>query len=963
MRNINSLFLILLAITYSSLKASEKNSSENVKEKNSDRPNIIFILTDDQRWDAIGYAKNKLAFTPQMDKLAKQGVFFKNTIATTPICSASRASIFSGMQERTHKYSFQTADIKDEYMQNAFPKLLRASGYHTAMFGKFGVSYNHLDMLFDEYEKYDLRYSKKDRSSYYYKTIDKDTVHLTRYTGQKALDFLDRAPQKKPFCLQLSFSAPHASDNTKEQYFWQEPSNHVLKNQTVPDASLGEQKYYDALPQIVKDGFNRFRWGWRYDTPEKYQHSVKGYYRMIAGIDYEIEKIRKKLKEKDLDKNTVIILMGDNGQFLGERQMAGKWLMYDNSIKVPLIIFDPRAKKQHKDVEEMALNVDIPATILDLAHVERPTTWHGKSLMPFINNKKASLGRNAVLIEHLWEFQKIPPSEGVRTNKWKYFRYINDKSIEELYDLEKDPKEINNLAYDQNHKETLSELKNTLAKLIEEHKDPYSSIPRKLGVNFNTNQNPIVSDFKSLKFGWELPAIAGYQSAYEILVSSSKEKLENNNGDLWDSGQVRGKKSSNILYKGKKLSDKTSYFWKVRIWDADNRLSDYAAFETFNTNTEKTEHSKTIWDKASYEFTCADPVLQKSWNTSVSETQKNSSFKEGNLSPMEALRYQIASYALSSNYDAVRTLIHAQCNNLSSIPEEVFYIASMLQNDYNYTGNIELIEKYYPSLIKACTKSQLKKNNLYANAAKQQTTLSNIYFAKNTEFISNFANLLGKENDVLKYNMLGTVIEQTIQEKFVDTKGLFKTSLKDTKNSTSVNAIALAFHLVTKKNAPKVLAYLDQNKNNIDSNDLPFLLEALLDTSELELAYDILKKNETSQNIASIPVAFISRNAWGIQPKSSGYDVAAIRPKLGALKSSTIKIPTNKGPIKASYEYLSFRKQIYAIDLPPNMVGEFEMLFSQEHIVKVNGVKTDTSFGTIRLTPGLNTVELIINTF
>ena len=279
------------------------------------KPNIIFILTDDQRWDAIGYAGNKLAYTPEMDKLAESGVFFKNTFSTTPICSASRASIISGLQERTHNYTFRTGEMKEEYMQNAFPRVLKKAGYYTGMYGKFGVKYKKLDSLYNDYENFGLRYDRKDRSSYYYKTLGKDTVHLTRYAGEKALDFIKKAPSDKPFCLQVSFSAPHASDNTVEQYFWQEENNHVLENTTIPTANISSDAYYNRLPEIVKQGFNRSRWYWRYDTEEKYQHSVKGYYRMIAGIDNEIGKIRKELEAKGIADNTIIVLMGDNGSF------------------------------------------------------------------------------------------------------------------------------------------------------------------------------------------------------------------------------------------------------------------------------------------------------------------------------------------------------------------------------------------------------------------------------------------------------------------------------------------------------------------------------------------------------------------------------------------------------------------------------------------------------------------------
>ncbi|HET8735551.1 MAG TPA: sulfatase/phosphatase domain-containing protein, partial [Pricia sp.] len=273
--------------------------------------------------------------------------------------------------------------------------------------------------------------------------------------------------------LSLSFSAPHAHDSAEEQYFWQAESDELLQNISVPGPALGADKYFETLPQIVRDGFNRLRWTWRYDTPEKYQHSVKGYYRMIAGIDREITKIRKLLQKKGLDENTVIILMGDNGYFMGERQLAGKWLMYDNSIRVPLIVYDPRVKKQ-QDSEEMALNLDVPSTILDLAGLQPPKTWQGKSLMPMVKGETKDLKRDTVLIEHLWEFKHIPSSEGVRTADWKYFRYVNDKSIEELYHLKEDPQESDNLADDKAYSGKLKAFRQKTDELIDRFSDPYS---------------------------------------------------------------------------------------------------------------------------------------------------------------------------------------------------------------------------------------------------------------------------------------------------------------------------------------------------------------------------------------------------------------------------------------------------------------------------------------------------------
>ena len=552
----------------------------NVMWAQDQRPNIIFILTDDQRFDALGYAGNELISTPEIDTLAKYGTYFENAMVTTPICAASRASILTGLYERTHSYNFQTGNIRSSYMENSYPTILRENGYTTGFYGKYGVRYDHLEKQFDLYESYDRNNAYKDRRGYYYKTLGKDTVHLTRYTGQKALDFIDEVDTAKPFCLSLSFSAPHAHDGAKDQYFWQEESDKLLQGMTMPGPELRDDEYFDQLPKFVKDGFNRLRWRWRYDTPEKYQHSVKGYYRMISGIDREIAKIRERLKKKGLDKNTVIILMGDNGYFMGERQLAGKWLLYDNSVRVPLIVYDPRVNK-HQDSKEMALNIDVPSTILDLAGLQRPETWHGKSLMPIVRKQTKSLARDTVLIEHIWEFKNIPPSEGVRTKDWKYFRYVNDKSFEELYYLKEDPQEIINLVADPEYLDKLKSFRYKCDELIDKNSDHYSNGPTDLMVAWVRSSQEVKILGSKPEYGWVISKGAVLQSAYQILVATSKEIINNNNGDLWDSGQVKDNTSLNVEHNGGLLKEGETYFWKVRIWDKDNRLSRYSGSRSF----------------------------------------------------------------------------------------------------------------------------------------------------------------------------------------------------------------------------------------------------------------------------------------------------------------------------------------------------------------------------------------------
>jgi len=424
------------------------------------KPNIIFILTDDQRWDALGFAGNTMIQTPEMDRLAAGGTFFENAFVTTPICASSRASLLTGLYERTHGYTFGQGDIRQPYMDQSYPVKLREAGYHTGFFGKFGVSYPGFSELFDQGDDYDRNGKFTDRRGYFFKTIDQDTVHLTCYTSQQAIDFIENAPSDQPFMLSLSFSAPHAHDSAELQYFWSPAYDTMYQKLVVPDPLLQEDKYFEAQPEYVRTGENRTRWYWRYDTPEKYQHSVKGYYRMISEVDTEIGNIRKALEAKGLAENTVIILMGDNGYFLGERQLAGKWLMYDNSLRVPLIVFDPRQSGGNRNTD-FALNIDVPATILDFAGINSPKSWQGTSLR---SNQLAK--RKDFLTEHLWQVDIIPPSEAIRTERWKYFRYINDPSHEELYDLKADPMEINNLAADPAHKATINQLRGKMEKKI-----------------------------------------------------------------------------------------------------------------------------------------------------------------------------------------------------------------------------------------------------------------------------------------------------------------------------------------------------------------------------------------------------------------------------------------------------------------------------------------------------------------
>lgn len=424
------------------------------------RPNIIFILTDDHRWDMMGCAGNPIIYTPNLDRLAASGIRFQNAYVTTPICAASRASILTGMYERKHAYTFTKPPFEPELLQMTYPYLLRKSGYHTGFIGKLGVQFEKgwVDSLFD--------YAHLDAYPYW-KEVDGRRIHLTDLEGLYAGRFLDSCKADQPFCLSLSFWAPHAVDESKEQYFWPEWCDTLYKGVTMPVPRTATKEVFDSHPDFIRHSFSRTRWTWRFDDPVKYQEMVKGYYRMISSVDAVVGRIREKLEERGFAKNTIIIFMGDNGYFLGDRQLADKWLMYEQSIRVPLILYDPRIpeKKRGRATSSPGLNIDISPTILDFAGIPVPASAQGQSLVPVVSGKPVR-PRNYLLFEHLWDFDSIAQSECVRSDSFKFIRYRKHPGFEEFYNLKTDPDEIHNLVRDRAFGGKVDEYRRRLDSLI-----------------------------------------------------------------------------------------------------------------------------------------------------------------------------------------------------------------------------------------------------------------------------------------------------------------------------------------------------------------------------------------------------------------------------------------------------------------------------------------------------------------
>jgi arylsulfatase A-like enzyme len=203
------------------------------------------------------------------------------------------------------------------------------------------------------------------------------------------------------------------------------------------------------------------RWGWRFDNEAKRRSMTRGYYRMISGVDRVVGRVLDELRRLRLDGDTIVLFTSDNGYFLGERGFAGKWLIHEESIRVPLIVRDPRAAAERRGVTAgpMVLNIDLAPTILELAGVAVPDTYQGRSLTGWLSGDVPAW-RHDFLYEHLFDHPKIPKSTGVRTEHWTYVRYFEQEPpFEELYDLRADPGQVNNLAGDSEHGAVLRRLR------------------------------------------------------------------------------------------------------------------------------------------------------------------------------------------------------------------------------------------------------------------------------------------------------------------------------------------------------------------------------------------------------------------------------------------------------------------------------------------------------------------------
>ncbi|MGI9205602.1 MAG: sulfatase-like hydrolase/transferase [Woeseiaceae bacterium] len=502
------LILLIAAAGLAACGSGRDSGSGNNAESDAvvrDRPNIIFLLADDQRADSLSFAGHAFSQTPNIDQLAKNGVQFTSAFTVEPICAPSRFAFLSGQYERTNGLGFNSPyEVSEAQWQQTYPALLRGAGYYTGFVGKFGVQFYSLDggavSKFDFWRAHDgwLPFWPKELpenpATEIYKNAKNDIT--TEIMGEYIEEFLDTRPDNVPFNLSVSFSAPHNSvvssmypdgaDPDCESYACQVMGYAANKNPRLVGHPVYDQLYRDKEIAIATDtGRDPYRfiaegvidhearrqwYDYNYDPNMQPEHLIR-YHQTVTGIDRVVGDLVGQLERLGIADNTIIIYSSDHGLLNGEYGTGGKGLLYDLVAKIPLIVYDPRDSENDGENKnaEMVLSIDVPATMLAYAGIQVPEVMEGRDL------NSGEVERDEIFLESLTVAEGNPFIEALRTHDWKYVRYLQphgcpyteehldfseqEPIFEQLFHLTSDPAERVNLAGAAKHGKILEQFR------------------------------------------------------------------------------------------------------------------------------------------------------------------------------------------------------------------------------------------------------------------------------------------------------------------------------------------------------------------------------------------------------------------------------------------------------------------------------------------------------------------------
>ncbi|MBU2547825.1 MAG: sulfatase [Proteobacteria bacterium] len=400
----------------------------------SPRPNFIFILSDDHRWDMLGVMGHPFLQTPHMDRLAHEGVLFENAFVTTSLCSPSRASFLTGQYASVHGVR-NNFSRWDERRNRTFLERFKNAGYDTAFIGKWHMPGGGLPNL----PGVDLfvSFTRKDGQGDYYdcplfvnhRPVPNRKPYITEELTDYALDFINQ-DRDRPFCLYLSHKAVH--------HDWKPPAH--LKG-----------KYKDADLSFLAPESDKYNtWthnNWLEGTMGDMHSVYRRYCECLESVDEQIGRLLSALEQKGRLDRTVIVYAGDNGYLWGEHRLYAKHYPYEESIRIPYIVRAPGlVDRPGRRAGQMVLNIDLAPSLLDMAGLTPPGDMQGQSFLPLLRSEGAP-GRKAFVYELFRDFPfggRVPPHKAIRTESHKFIDWLMCREPE-LYDLVRDPRELNNL--------------------------------------------------------------------------------------------------------------------------------------------------------------------------------------------------------------------------------------------------------------------------------------------------------------------------------------------------------------------------------------------------------------------------------------------------------------------------------------------------------------------------------------
>ena len=479
--------------------------------QSSEQPNIIVIISDDHAYQAIGAYGNKIAHTPNIDRLAKEGALLTNQLVTNSICGPSRACFLTG--KYSHINGYKANDGKFNVDQQLLPGLLSSAGYQTAWIGKWhlgtlpGKAFDHWEIMPDQGFYYNPDFISKNNDT------TRTEGYVTNIITDKATQWLDSRDKSKPFFLVVGEKATHrewlpdiqdlgAYDDVdfplpatffdeyegrpaaKQQYMTiakaMELDRDLKVNVDFNNFSLYKRMnpvqrkaFADYYQQKVTKDFEQKKPSGKALATWKYQRYMKDYYATANSLDRNIGEIINYLDKAQLSKNTIVIYASDQGFYLGEHGWFDKRFMYEESLKTPFIVRYPGKVKAGSTINNIVANIDWAPTLLDIAGAKVPTDLQGKSFWPLLKGNKTGKPDKPVYY-HYYEYpgpHLVNPHFGIRTNQYTLIRFYGKLNYWELYDVKKDPSELKNLAELKEYGPVMADLKKKLNAATLEYKD------------------------------------------------------------------------------------------------------------------------------------------------------------------------------------------------------------------------------------------------------------------------------------------------------------------------------------------------------------------------------------------------------------------------------------------------------------------------------------------------------------